>query len=86
MSKSLYEEFSEYLKEYTDQKLVDRFNNETKGRGWASAKGIFLQALRNEMRSRGLDISSITNYSGGFSLKRKVTLVGKKIVPLDENG
>lgn len=43
----------------SDQALIEKFNQETDKQGWTNSRAIFLKTLINELKNRGIDISSI---------------------------
>ncbi|NLA64049.1 MAG: hypothetical protein GX857_12710 [Bacteroidales bacterium] len=78
MSKDLSQQFKESFQENTDQELIAIFNRYVGNRGWCSAKGIYLAALREEISKRDFDNTSII-ISGGLSLSRRVMLIANRL-------
>lgn len=64
----------------SNEELVNLFNKEVDNSGWVSARPIFLQALRNELMVRGINISNVINETGGFNLSKKVELKENTLV------
>ncbi|MGK0364229.1 MAG: hypothetical protein ACI85O_001286 [Saprospiraceae bacterium] len=75
----LYEEFLESLESKSDTELLKAFNNEVGNKGWTSARGSFLAALRTSFEKRNIDISAIGDETS-FSLKDKIILDGRKVL------
>ena len=78
MSKDLSQQFKESFQENTDQELIAIFNRYVGNRGWCSAKGIYLAALREEISKRDFDNTGII-ISGGLSLSRRVMLIANRL-------
>ena len=77
----LYESFKRRMEKYSDEELIQAFNNEVGNPGWTSARAAYLTAIHNEFNERGYDYSAIGNEEE-LSFARKVKLVGRKILPL----
>jgi hypothetical protein len=71
-------EFREQLESYTDDELIDRFNDEVNNGGSGTARFSFLAALHHEFIRRGFDYSEIGD-ANSISFKHKVTLENKRI-------
>lgn len=72
----------EYRKRFEgmgDQELIEAFNHEVGNPGWGSARATYLSELHRAFEGRAFDYSAIGNESG-LCLKRKIRLVGKKIL------
>ena len=55
-----YEDFSKKLEKLTDEGLINVFINDLGKSGWVRSRGIFLAALHEEFKKRGIDSSKIT--------------------------
>ena len=78
MYKDLSNEFKESFKKETDQELIAIFNKYVGNRGWCSAKGVYLAALREEIIKRDFDNTDII-ISGGLKLSRRVVLIANRL-------
>ena len=78
MSKVLSQELKESFQENTDQELIAIFNQYVGNRGWCSAKGIYLAALREEITKRDFNNSGII-IGGGLILIKRVMLVANRL-------
>lgn len=78
MYKDLSQQFKESFQENTDQELIAIFNQYVGNRGWCSAKGIYLAALREEINKRKFDNTGII-IGGGLSLSRRVVLIANRL-------
>ena len=78
MYKDLSKQFKESFQENTDQELIAIFNRYVGNRGWCSAKGVYLAALREEITKRNFDNTAII-ISGGLSLSRRVVLIANRL-------
>jgi hypothetical protein len=76
------QETKESLKRVPDFELVEMFNREALCYTWGCARAIYIYQLGQEFRRRGIDISEITNKSGGFNFGEEnlSILDGKKVV------
>ena len=63
----------------SDEEIIESFNEEVGKGGWGTARASYLGALHEQLNIRKFDYSEIGD-KGSYSLKRKVKLVGKKIV------
>ncbi len=72
--------FKNQLAKLNKEELLEIFNKEVGNRGWASARAIFLEELRKAFRNLEVDISEVTNESGGFILNRKAIIITNKLV------
>ena len=72
--------FRTQLANLSKEELLEIFNKEVGGRGWTSARAFFLVELGNAFRKLEVDISEVTNDSGGFNLNRKAILKANKLV------
>ena len=77
----LYKRFKRRMGNYSDEELIQAFNNEVGNPGWTSARAAYLVAIRDEFKERGYDYSAVGNEEG-LSFARKIKLIGKKIVRL----
>lgn len=58
----------------SDQALIETFNQETDKQGWTNSRAIYVTTLINELKNRGIDISSI--YDGiTINLNHKLPIV-----------
>lgn len=81
---SVQEFHQETLKKFelvSDAKLLESFNREVGNQGWGSHRGAYLAAIHMEFLRRNFDISEIGN-ERELSFKKKVELVGKKLIPI----
>ncbi|HOE14864.1 MAG TPA: hypothetical protein PLL62_08575 [Candidatus Saccharicenans sp.] len=76
------QEIRERFKQVSDFELVEIFNQQTLCYGWGSNRATYLSELRQEFLRRGIDISEITNKTGGFNFGESnlAILDGKKVV------
>jgi|GEM_PF-3063755 len=74
--------YLELFETCSDEHLVQIYNGETMCYGWVSARGVFLKCLLKTFLSRRIDISQITNKSGGFLFGHHNfgVLFGKKVI------
>jgi hypothetical protein len=77
---TLQKSFKSYFATMTKEELVDRFNHEVGNKGWVSARAIYLSELRSAMINIGLDLSAVTNESGGFNLDRHIEVRDDTVV------
>lgn len=78
MYKELSEEFKERFKEKTDQELIAIFNKYVGNRGWCSAKGVYLAALRKEITERDFENTDLI-IEGGLKLSHRVVLIANRL-------
>ena len=78
MYKDLSNEFKESFQKETDQELIAIFNKYVGNRGWCSAKGVYLAALREEIIKWDFDNTDII-ISGGLKLSRRVVLIANRL-------
>jgi hypothetical protein len=83
-ARGFYQKFVARFKTFTDQELIDAFNDEVGKQGWVSARGSYLAALHDEFIHRGFDFSAMGDMSS-LSLGSKVKLTGKVLEPLDKS-
>jgi|SRR5579884_313597 len=67
----------------SDAELVAGFNREVGNPGWASSRGAYLRALRDEFGARGFDLTDIGGADEMF-LGSRIKLHGKKKIVADE--
>ncbi len=60
------------------EELLDSLNRETGHNGWVSMRGVFLIALRNELRTRSLDLGAVHDLAN-FPGNRRYELVGNRL-------
>lgn len=77
------EELEKRFRNMSDEQLIDTFNGDTNKSVWITARARFHEALRKEFDNRGFDYSALLA-GGGYSLKNKIKLMGKKIVIRNE--
>jgi len=75
------QEYRERFAAMTGRQVIEALNCEVGNRGWAGSRALYLVALHDELDRRGYDYSAIGDRKS-LSLRRKVKLVGKTIVPL----
>ena len=80
--KKVAQEFKDRFKRMSSDELIGAFNREVGNTGWTTSRAIYLNALREEIESRGYDYSEIGS-SSGWSYRRKVKLIGNRII-IDE--
>lgn len=78
MYKDLSREFKERFQEKTDQELIAIFNQYVGNKGWCSAKGVYLAALREEIVKRNFDNTDII-IEGGLKLSHRVVLIANRL-------
>lgn len=71
--------FAKQLSGLSDEQLVARFNQDVGNTGWGNARSYCLTCLRMEMERRSLD-ASVAIKDDGFSLAKRVKLVGDRLV------
>jgi hypothetical protein len=76
---SVFNEFKGRFKNMSDEQLIDTFNRELGNSEWVSLRELFQLALRDEFKNRGYDYSAI-DAGESLSFKKKIKLVGKKVV------
>jgi len=67
-----------------DAEIVERFNGNVKNKYFNIFLSSYLPAIIAEFQKRKIDTSKITEL-GVFSYKRKVVLISKILIPLEEN-
>lgn len=76
------EECKNKFSKMTDIDIIEVFNTQVGNTGWTTSRGIYLSCLKTEMCSRPFDLSAI--YNGELSFKKKIKLMGNKIVVIKE--
>ena len=61
---------------YTDEELVDAFNQQVGVYGWVSERGFYLVALFRTFERREIDLTPV-RVPNGVSLKNRIRLIGK---------
>ena len=62
MSKNkFYQEYAAHFAAASNQSLVESFNKEVGNTGWTSMRANYIAALIDELRNRGIDISSVND-------------------------
>ena len=80
MYTDLSKKFKESFKQKTNHELISTFNQYVGNKGWCSAKGVFLAALREEICRRDiLNTHLIISKEGGLMLSKKVILMGNTL-------
>jgi thermostable 8-oxoguanine DNA glycosylase len=72
--------FRTQLANLNKEEFLEIFNKEVGGRGWTSARAFFLVELRNAFRNLEVDITEVTNDSGGFKLNREAIISANKLI------
>ena len=54
-----YQEYAARFAAATSQSLVESFNKEVGNTGWTSMRANYIEALIDEFRNRGIDISAV---------------------------
>lgn len=73
------QEFFENFDTISDDEIIEKYNREVDCKGWASIRGAYLMAMRDQFIKRGFDYSAIGNKEG-LKLNQKVRLEDKQIV------
>ncbi len=81
--KELKKRFNESFHSQPDEELVQSFNREVGNKGWTFARSVYLFCLRKELSERNIDISVICDEPNKFNLHKKVKLVNKSFVFLE---
>ena len=78
-------EFTEQLRNITDEELIERFNKDVGNPGWVAARGRFHHAMSEEFVRRGFDYTAIGD-EHSLSWAQKIELNGKliKIIELTQ--
>lgn len=80
MYTELFKELKKELQQHTNHELIATFNQYVGNKGWCSAKGVFIRALREEIVSRNfLNTPLIISKEGGLMLSKKVLLRGNRL-------
>ena len=79
LPQKLFKRYMEQFNNYSDEEIIEVFNTEVGKGGWGTARASFLGALHEQLNSRKFDYTQIGD-KGGYSLKRKVRLIGKTII------
>lgn len=77
-----YETFKYKMEKYSDEELIQAFNDQVGNAGWGSGRAGYLTAIFDEFKERNYDYSAIGNEEA-LSFARRVRLVGKTIVPIE---
>ncbi len=75
----LRKRFNESFDSQTDEELVQSFNREVGNKGWTFARSVYLSCLREALFQRTIDISVVSNESGGLHLDKQVKLINKSL-------
>jgi hypothetical protein len=73
-----FEVFKQRFSTYSNQELVNAFNEEVGNPGWVGARGAYLSALHREFKIRNIDYSEIGD-DEGLSLRHKVYLKDNRL-------
>ena len=73
------ESFKGRFKNMSDEQLIETFNLELSNPEWVSSRELFQLAICDEFENRHYDFSDIDT-GDGLSFKKKIKLVGKKVV------
>lgn len=77
-------EFVERFADKTIQQLISAFNEEQPKKGWVSARGRFLSALRESFLESGVDCCSFIS-AKGMSMSHQLGLESNVIVQVSES-
>ena len=77
-------EFVERFADKTIEQLISSFNEEQPKKGWVSARGRFLSALREALLESGVDCCSFIS-DKGMSMSHQIRLEGNVIVQVSES-
>ncbi|WP_207535723.1 hypothetical protein [Desertivirga arenae] len=78
MSKNL-NDFRTWFDDYSDEQLIDRFNEEVGKPGWSSSRAEFAGAMIHAFEKRSFDASAILS-SGVLSRRNRVMLVDNRVI------
>jgi hypothetical protein len=70
------------LSDDSTEKLVERFNDDTKSKGWVAMRGHYIHAIFEEFEKRNINVDAVQKFENGFirrDLKHKVKLVNNKL-------
>ncbi len=79
LSQELYNKFMVQLNKCSDEEIIEKFNLQVGCGGWVTTRASLLGALYEQFRIRKFDYSEIRGEREGYSLNRKVKLIGKSI-------
>ena len=77
--KKIENEYTARFANYSVEELVDAFNSDQPSKGWVSARGRYLIALREAFLNTGFDCSTFISESG-MSLDYPIEISGQSIV------
>lgn len=80
----LLKETLETMSKEEDWQIVERFNSNVQNRYFNRFLSSYLPAIESEFDKRGIDYSQIGDQEG-LSFKRKVVLISKVLIPINEN-
>ena len=85
LPQKLFKKYMRGFNKCSDEEIIESLNYEVGNGGWGTARASYLGALHEQLNIRKFDYSEIGD-KGGYSLKRKVKLVGKtiKVIPNSE--
>jgi len=78
-----YKAYTQKMDVYSDEKLIDVFNEQVSVNAWGTARASFLGAISNQLRKRSFDSSAIC-CKDSTSWKYKVKLINNKIIQLTD--
>ena len=81
--KKIENEYTARFANYSVEELVDAFNSDQPSKGWVSARGRFLSALRQAFLRTDIDCTSFIS-EDGMSLNFPIRLEGKIIFQIKE--
>jgi len=82
MDKEISKKFQAHLATQTDQELVEIFNKGVGLTVWSWPRSAFVNELRKAFDVRDIDLSAVTNKSGGLNFNKKIELVEKTVKTL----
>ena len=79
-----YQEYAAHFSAASNQSLVESFNREVGNNGWVSMRACCIAALIDEFRSRGIDISAVSNgRSTDFNHHVRLDVTGNRLILID---
>lgn len=61
------------------EELLQVFNHEVGNKGWSYTRSVYLHELREAFLCSGINISCVSNISGGFNLSKKAILINNRL-------
>jgi hypothetical protein len=70
------------LSDDSTEKLVERFNDDTKSKGWVAMRGHYIHAIFEEFEKRKINVEVVRKLENGYlctNMNHKVKLVNNKL-------